>query len=169
MIRPATVADADRLAEIHITSWQAAYSGLLDADFLSGLSDEREARADQWRDWLATGSDGRLVLVAVADDTVVGFAHVGPAGDKDVDRSLAELYAMYLDPGCYRRGYGSELMEAVTDELRARGNAGACLWVMTDNAPARAFYERHGWEPDGKTSDLCLGITIPSMRYRVEL
>ena len=171
MIRPATVDDAERLADIHIASWQAAYTGLLDAAFLDGLSSEREERAGQWRDWLSTKSAGRLVLVAAsADDTVAGFAHVGPAGDKDLDaRSTAELYAMYLDPAYYRQGFGSELMGAVFEELRRRGLARACLWVMAENVAARAFYERHGWEPDGKTSDLCLGITIPSVRYRVAL
>ena len=76
---------------------------------------------------------------------------------------------MYLDPDHYRQGVGSELMDAAFQELRRRGADAAYLWVMTDNAPARAFYERHGWEPDGKASDLCLGITIPSMRYRVVL
>ena len=171
MIRPATVDDAERLADIHIASWQAAYAGLLDAEFLDGLSSERAQRTDQWRDWLATESDGRLVMVAAsADDGVVGFAHVGPAGDRDLDRrSTVELYAMYLDPAYYRRGFGSELMSAVFEEVRGRGKAEVCLWVMTDNAAARAFYEQHGWAPDGTTSDLCLGITIPSMRYRVEL
>ena len=170
MIRPATVDDAERLAEIHIQSWQAAYAGLLEADYLDGLSGQHEERAGQWRDWLAIDSRQRLVLVATDGDTVVGFAHAGPAGDKDLDaRHTAELYAMYLDPGHYRRGFGSELMTAVFEELRNRAAAGARLWVMTDNAPARAFYERHGWEPDGKESDLCLGITIPSMRYSVEL
>ena len=170
MIRRAVVDDAERLAEIHIASWQAAYAGLLDAEFLAGLGEQREQRTGQWQDWLGTESSDRAILVVVDDGSVIGFAHLGPAGDKDLDaRTVSELYAMYLDPARYRAGWGSKLMEAVFEEFRSRGVAEGSLWVMTDNAPARAFYERHSWEPDGKESDLCLGITIPSMRYRVRV
>lgn len=167
MIRPATPEDAPRLAEIHIASWQAAYRELLPADFLDGLSDELENRTDQWRDWLSVDSERRAVLVGVDGDEVVGFAHVGPSGDKDLKASeVGELYAMYLDPAHYRQGRGSELMEAAFDEMRGADFGEGALWVMTANTAARSFYERHGWQPDGKTADHCVGIAIPAVRYR---
>ncbi|MDH3606696.1 MAG: GNAT family N-acetyltransferase, partial [Acidimicrobiia bacterium] len=97
MIRQATSEDAARLADIHITSWQAAYADLLPTEFLDGLNAERERRTEQWQDWLGTDSSQRSVLVALHDDEVVGFAHTGPSGDKDL-KGAGELYAMYLDP-----------------------------------------------------------------------
>jgi GNAT superfamily N-acetyltransferase len=167
MIRPAAIEDAARLAEIHITSWQAAYADLLPAEFLEGLSDEVATRTEQWQDWLSTESPQRSVLVAVDADQIVGFAHLGPSGDKDLrPKEVGELYAMYLDPAHYRQGRGSELMTAVFDELRTGGFVGASLWVMTDNTAAQAFYEKAGWEADGAQTDHCLGITIPAVRYR---
>lgn len=170
MIRPAVAADAPRLAEIHISSWQAAYAGLLPAEYLDGLSDQAELRTAQWLDWLQIDSGKRQILVSVDDPDVVGFAHLGPSGDKDLTPSrVGELYAMYLDPARYRQGFGSELMEATFTHLRESGFEEGSLWVMTDNAAARSFYERHGWYADGTESDMCLGITIPSVRYRVKL
>lgn len=168
MIRAATSDDAARLADIHITSWKAAYAHLLPAEFLDGLSDQREQRTEQWEDWLSTDSAQRSVLVVVDGDQVVGFAHAGPSGDKDL-KGVGELYSMYLDPAQYRKGRGSELMKAVFEELRAAGFSRASLWVMTDNAAARAFYEKHGWGADGKASEMCLGIDIPAVRYQVAL
>ena len=76
---------------------------------------------------------------------------------------------MYLDPDRYRRGWGSELMTAVFDDLRASGFTEASLWVMTGNAGARTFYENAGWVADGAEDDHCLGITIPAVRYRAKL
>ncbi len=170
MIRSAAIEDAPRLAEIHITSWQAAYAELLPAEFLDGLSAERATRTEQWQDWLSTDSPKRSVLVVVDDEDVVGFAHLGPSGDKDLKpNEVGELYAMYLDPGRYRQGWGSALMTAVFDELRASGFSDASLWVMTGNASARAFYEQAGWEADGAETDQCLGITMPAVRYRAKL
>lgn len=167
MIRPAALDDASRLAEIHITSWQAAYADVLPAEFLDGLSTELGARTEQWQDWLSTESPQRSVLVVADGDDIVGFAHHGPSGDKDLKATeVGELYSMYLDPQRYRQGWGSELMTAVFDELRAGGFAGASLWVMTANTAARTFYERAGWEADGAKTDHCLGITIPAVRYR---
>jgi GNAT superfamily N-acetyltransferase len=167
MIRLAAFDDASRLAQIHITSWQAAYAELLPAEYLDGLSSEIVTRTEQWQDWLSTESPQRSVLVVVDADEIVGFAHIGPSGDKDLKaREVGELYAMYLDPTRYRQGWGSELMTAVFDQLRAGGFTGASLWVMTGNAAARAFYENAGWEADGAETDHCLGITVPAVRYR---
>ena len=170
MIRHATLEDAARLAEIHIASWQAAYQDLLPADFLAGLSNELESRTGQWQDWLGVASERRKVLVGVDGDRVVGFAHVGPSGDKDLKASqVGELYAMYLDPGHYRQGWGSQLMDAVFAEMRDSGFVEGALWVMTANDAARSFYEGHGWQPDGKTADHCVGIAIPAVRYRAKV
>ena len=170
MIRRAAFEDASRLAEIHITSWQAAYAELLPADFLDGLNDETAARVEQWQDWLSTESSQRSVLVVADGDEIVGFAHLGPSGDKDLEpKEVGELYSMYLDPARYRQGWGGELMAAVFDELRDGGFTGASLWVMTANTAAQAFYENAGWEADGAVTDHCLGITIPAVRYRASL
>jgi len=170
MIRPAVVQDAERLAEIHIASWQAAYAHLLPGEFLDGLGAELAARTAQWSDWLSTGSPQRTVLVVVDGEDIVGFAHLGPSGDKDLEsKVVGELYSMYLDPARYRQGWGSELMAAAFDALRAAGFAEGSLWVMTENASARAFYENAGWEADGAKTDHCLGITIPAVRYRSAL
>ena len=167
MIRPAALEDASRLAEIHIMSWQAAYADLLPADFLAGLTDETAARTEQWQDWLGTDSPQRSVLVVTDGDEIVGFAHLGPSGDKDLKpREVGEVYSMYLDPARYRQGWGGELMAAVFDELRAGGFTGASLWVMTGHTAAQAFYEKAGWEADGAVTDHCLGITIPAVRYQ---
>ncbi|NNC92792.1 MAG: GNAT family N-acetyltransferase [Acidimicrobiia bacterium] len=170
MIRSAVFEDASRLAEIHIASWQAAYAEILPADFLDGLSDETATRTAQWQDWLSIESPRRSVLVVADGDDIVGFAHLGPSGDKDLKpNEVGELYSMYLDPARYRRGWGGELMTAVFEELRAGSFTAASLWVMTANTAAQAFYEQAGWEADGAESDHCLGITIPAVRFRASL
>jgi ribosomal protein S18 acetylase RimI-like enzyme len=167
MIRAAAFEDASRLAEIHIASWQAAYAAILPADFLDGLSDETATRTEQWQDWLSTESPRRSVLVVADGDGIVGFAHLGPSGDKDLKpKDVGELYSMYLDPGRFRQGWGGELMTAVFDELRAGGFTRASLWVMSANTAAQAFYEQAGWEADGAETDHCLGIAIPAVRYQ---
>lgn len=47
-IRPATPAGARVIAEVHVSSWQAAYVGQVPQEFLDGMS--VEAREFVWRD-----------------------------------------------------------------------------------------------------------------------
>ena len=102
---------------------------------LDGLTvDEREAR---WHDRLGHGSS--LILVAVEDERVVGFCAV----------SGAEIGALYVDPGLWRRGAGSALLAETLARLRRRGVRAVELWVFRDNQDAVAFYERHGFALDG--------------------
>ncbi len=77
-----------------------------------------------------------------------------------------QLYAMYLDPSRHRQGWGSQLLEAVSEDLRRSGFTTASLWVMTDNTNARAFYEQAGWAADGKVTEMCLSVDIPAVRYQ---
>ncbi len=169
MIRHAEITDGERIAEIHIASWKKAYAGLLPDDYLAGLDGELGQRAAQWEDWLSKDSDHRLILVAEQDDELVGFAHAGPAGDKDLDGKAGEIYAIYLDPASRGEGWGSRLMSATQEYLQAAGFDQAALWVMTGNQPARDFYEHLGWVNDGSEKDECMGLPVPAVRYRRRL
>ena len=101
-IRDATVADAQAIGEVHVRSWQAAYAGLIPADFLAGLS--VQARAASWARLIA---DGGSVLVAEDDGVIVGFAAYGPG----------RLFALYLLPEQWGRGLGRALHDRVVEEL----------------------------------------------------
>lgn len=167
-IREATSKDAPRLAEIHVRSWQAAYRGQLDDDYLDGLDVQgrleqhrrslEEPRAN-WRTWLA--EDG---------GRVVGFAVTGPSEDADAERTTAEVYAIYLEPARVGTGLGRDLFAHVVDDLRERGFVSATLWVLETNERARRFYETAGWKPDGTiTSERVDCEMRPTVRYRTTL
>lgn len=50
------------------------------------------------------------------------------------------LDALYVEPAAQRSGVGTALLEVAL----ARRPRGFALWVFESNAPARAFYRRHG-------------------------
>jgi ribosomal protein S18 acetylase RimI-like enzyme len=167
-IRPATPKDAQRLAEIHVSAWQAAYRGQLDDEYLDGLKvDDRleqhrrslkEQRAD-WRTWLA--EDG---------GRVVGFAVTGPSEDADAERTTAEVYAIYLEPERVGTGLGRDLFSHAVTDLRERGFDVITLWVLETNERARRFYEAAGWKPDGTITTERVDCEMrPTVRYRTTL
>ena len=118
LLRPATGADAEAVATVHLRSRAAAAMP-------PGIHTDDEVRG-----WLA----GRIavddVWVAEDDGLVVGYARFTPTW-------LDDLYVLPTYAG---RGVGSALLDVV----KARRPDGFCLWVFAMNAPARAFYARHG-------------------------
>ena len=85
-LRSAAPPDAGDVARVHVRSWQAAYRGLLPADFLAGL---------QPTDWAAGYTfDAQDPVTTVAVDSrsgIVGFATMSIT-------PIGRLMAMYVDP-----------------------------------------------------------------------
>lgn len=165
-VRVAVPGDAESISRVHVLSWQAAYAGLLPADFLASLSVER--RLHWWSQELVDPHipETRSFVLDVAG-SVVGFANVGPCRD-DEDRRTPEqweLHAIYLLPEHWGAGHGSLLLgtalSAVPGTVRD-----VSLWVMERNERARAFYERHGFHGDGATREHHLGgQPVTAVRY----
>ena len=140
-IRAARPDDALGVAKVHVRSWQAAYKGLLPADYLDSLrADERASRYD----FSAADPMTPFTLVAVDGDLIRGFATVGASPDSHAGET-GELMALYVDPDGWRTGIGRALIDRARGELHRRGFADAVLWVLDGNVRAEAFYENDGW------------------------
>ena len=127
VIRRATVADVDAVAELEATclGMDAWSRGLVE----QGIADA-----------LPTVS----YLVAEVDGTVVGHAVASAAGD------VAELQRIAVEPAHRRTGLASLLLAAVERQAVAGGAERLLLEVREDNAVARAFYEAHGFREVGR-------------------
>ena len=157
-IREAVPGDAEAIGRVRHASWQVAYSGLVPADYLAGLS----------VDGFVLSARRMVVLVAEVGGVVCGFASVGPSRDDDeAEGSVGELYAIYLDPAVWRLGIGSRLQEVALERLREAGYTEATLWVLATNGASRAFYEHTGWRHDGGVSGFEAGAEVlDETRYR---
>jgi GNAT superfamily N-acetyltransferase len=170
-IRRALPDDAVGVATVHVRSWQAAYRGLLPELYLDQL--DVEARRVGWAetiaeaDWPRTGT----LIATEANSNVVGFAHIGPARDDEVDpASVGELAAIYLLPEVWGSGVGRRLMAAAVNVLRDAAFAEAILWVLEGNDRAQRFYEIGGWQLDGAVKDVVIAETsLTEVRYRLIL
>jgi GNAT superfamily N-acetyltransferase len=166
-VRPATVADADEIAAVHVRSWQAAYRGLMPQEYLDGL--DPALRAERWRRNLAAADWSRSgVLVVTAGAGIAGFAGYWPTRDEDDDPArTGEVTAIYLHPHAWGQGLGRQLMTATLQNLAGAGYRDATLWVLRDNVRARRFYAGAGWAGDGaaKTDDSD-GFPLLEVRYR---
>lgn len=143
-VRGAHEEDGRAIAEVHVASWRAAYVGLLPRAVLAGLS--VEARTARWTQLLT--DDRHQVVVAESEGRVVGFGHVGPGSDADLQPTTGQLITLYVAPGCWGSGVGRAVHDAAFERLARRGVDRAVLWVLSTNVRARRFYEHLGWERD---------------------
>ena len=166
-IRTAQIHDAAEIARIHVRTWQAAYRGQLPDAYLKSLDAEIEQRTTRWERSIANAPPRRQrQLLALDGDRIVGFVTFGPSDDEP-DPEVGELYAIYVDPGSWDRGFGRELFAAAERGLADAGFAAATLWVLETNARARRFYEAAGWAADGATRTERRGeVELHEVRYR---
>jgi GNAT superfamily N-acetyltransferase len=136
------------------------------ADFLATLS--VDARQMAWQSLLESNVDDRSpAWIAERGGRPIGYVVAGPPRDEDLSTRAAEIYAIYVYPEDWRTGAGRALLNAATAELAARGAETLVLWVLEGNAPARAFYETMGWNPDGGRQELDMGgFKTFEVRYR---
>jgi ribosomal protein S18 acetylase RimI-like enzyme len=164
LVRRATAEDAATLAAVEVTSWWAAYRGLMPDAFLDRLS--LEEKTESWRrNLLKHEASGRKrVLVAVRDGEVIGFVRVGSVWDEG---EVGLVYLLYVLPAYWGCGVGATLMSAAMSELQDLGMQEAILWVLRANERARRFYEGLGWRQDGGTSSEDYGgVVLEALRYR---
>lgn len=128
-LRPADMADAAGIAEVHRLS-RASYYGVP-----PGPAGERDG---MWRELL--GQPGRSTLVAESASGTRGFMSSitldGP------DREL-ELTALYVLPDDFGSGVGAALHAEFRQELGTCRNGRLEVWA--GNRRAIDFYVRRGW------------------------
>ena len=95
------------------------------------------------------------VLVACANDQIVGFATTSPSADPDADEAAdGSLDELAIDPPARRRGHGSRLLHAAVDTLRADGFRYGRCWVTTQDDEVRRFLTAAGWAADGASREI---------------
>lgn len=170
-IRRARVADASRIAEIHIAAWRAAYRGIMADEVLDRLDHERITA--NWARNLGDETNRMISFVAVfaasnsgasesagsrtggedgSEGPIAGFGGVCPPRDSSevLDRlpdasNLGQLAFINFHPETFGTGAASVLIRALEAALRDAGFAQAYLMVAEGNDRAMRFYEKHGW------------------------
>lgn len=143
MIRPATINDVSRIAEILIFAKRTAYRPIFQNDRVSFNDMQVVPLAAA----LCQGS--ALDSIVVYDDGIVkGMMNYGKPVDSD-DNGGLQLYELYVDPFFQGGGIGGALMRHLLDAARCQKAGRVHLWVLEKNHKARAFYENFGFLHDG--------------------
>jgi ribosomal protein S18 acetylase RimI-like enzyme len=136
--------DALGIAETHVRTWQAAYQGIVPAEYLDSLS--VVTREAAWRESIIRGTPE--ILVAREQAAVSGFVAYGACRDEGVSTSQGEIWAIYVTPSLWSRGIGRRLWLAARERLTQQDYQRVSLWVLAENVRAIRFYRAAGFSPD---------------------
>jgi ribosomal protein S18 acetylase RimI-like enzyme len=167
-VRQATIADARRIAQIHVETWRAAYRGQMPDAVLDNLDVEK--RAAFWNTHLTSQPSG--TFVAELKREVIGFCDLIPSRDTDSNpNEVGEIAAIYVQPGFWRKGAGAALCRYSLRAARLQKYNSVTLWVLTSNVPARNFYETMGFSLDGATKidQSFQNHELHEVRYQISL
>ncbi|GIU47800.1 hypothetical protein TUM4438_27780 [Shewanella sairae] len=102
-IRPATIEDISDIANIHVSSWQSAFDGLMPKGYIDSYTVSK--RKAEWRQTIETNAE--TIYVAVTQNQVVGFlSYFLKLNSSDT----IELSKLYLCPSIYGKGLGKRLL-----------------------------------------------------------
>jgi GNAT superfamily N-acetyltransferase len=162
-VRPARPGEAPDIARVQAVAWRTAYREVLPPELLDTWDEPAAAQA--WRAAVESPpTPAHLVLVALEQETVVGFTAVGPAELADGEGAdpaspTSEVSTLLVEPRWGRRGHGSRLLSAVVDLARSQGVRRLRTWLPETDQVSAAFLESAGWEPDGWARTLDTGGT----------
>jgi putative acetyltransferase len=133
-IRPAIVADAIAIIDLHFAAVHQTASSFYPPEVLNSWSTQPdETRYDHIR--RALEKEEELFVVAEDASGVIGFGSIVPL--------LQELRAVYVHPRAGRRGVGSAILRCLEQLAIERG----VLQLHLDaSINAEAFYRRAGYE-----------------------
>lgn len=141
IIRNKKESDIESLAKVHYESWITTYKGIVPDSYLDSLS--LESYIEKHHMFNAP------CIVAEVDGKVVGFLMYSKDKDEDTSDKCGEIMVIYLLQEYQHKGIGTLLMNEAEKRMKSEFDQ-LSLWVLEDNIPTVKFYEKMGFEKDGK-------------------
>jgi ribosomal protein S18 acetylase RimI-like enzyme len=162
MVRPAHQADVSGIQDVADRTWHETYDDILGSEVVDEVIDEwyvDEAIEE------GVSHEAQDFVVAVDDDTVVGYAHAGP----HPPRRVHQLYRIYVHPDYWGQGIGKALLADIEQALYDRDVSSYEVEVFASNERAVGFYEATGFEQVESDETEFKGVGVTELIFRKRL
>lgn len=145
-IRKATIADAEKIAQVHTASWQTTYCNILPAAFLASIPNAKKAESFENE---IKRQEKELYCVHLGAE-LIGMFILQYHADR------CEIVALYLLAKYQHRSFGKKIMHFIKNSCKKQHLSEISLWVLEENLSAISFYQKEGFS----ASSLCKSLII---------
>ncbi|SDG87186.1 GNAT family N-acetyltransferase [Chitinophaga filiformis] len=135
---------------MQIISMQAAHWEQVKTIYESGIATGNatfQTSAPSWEEWDKAHIQ-HCRLVAVENDTVLGWAALTPVSGRCVYAGVAEV-SVYVAEAARGKGTGSKLMQALISESEGNGFWTLQAGIFPENTASIRLHEQHGFRQVG--------------------
>lgn len=160
-IREAKPKDFARVAAMHYPTWRQSWNGIVASHVLDMIGTPKTWVDFQYPTTLKRGGWG--MWMAESRGKLIGMMLLGP----DLSNpDHVQIDALYVADDNQRNGIGHLLLERA---LNTYPDNDMILWCANKNQKARSFYEKQGFQLDGRTYvwKPLPGVTVPHVGYRL--
>lgn len=160
MIREAKIEDAGAIADIIVTTWQTAYTGIIDADHPGTM------RREKYVPIMEKNISDKLEVIFVyeEDGAVRGFI----SGKNPAEGYDCETVGFYILPEFQGRGVGTEMLRRMMEHFKEQGCRSMIVWTLL-GAENNFFYKNRSGVPLEKKDLEIGGRTYPGVGFVFEL
>lgn len=164
-VREATELDVRSIARVHVDTWRTTYKGIVSDKFLNDLSYNK--REEMWSKFIQDSAKNKKYIFVAEDENhgIIGFATGGIERESD-NRSLGELYAIYILKNYQNKGIGKLLFNTVKGKLEELKFRAMLIWVLESNNQACRFYEAMGGKKLKEQDIIIGGDTLREIAYK---
>ena len=141
-IRKVQPGDEANLAYIQTESWKAAFADILNQEVLIRCTNIDKA-TNMYKSLLDDNVGNGYIQFVDGDPHCIAW---WDAARDERFSGKAELICIHSLHDKWHRGYGSEMMKQVLNDIKSAGYSEVVLWVFKENKRAIAFYESFGFK-----------------------
>ncbi len=157
IVREATKADLNEIAQVHCQAMQETYHDLFSDQYLKSLDPDQFMHMPE--------ECAERTYIAINRDKIVGFVSFCEEDDQKLGH-IGEITAMYILKEYQGLGIGRYLIQHCFVDLYGIKNI--YIWTLSQNIKSIQFYHHFGFIEDGGKKDLTLqkGKSFPLSRMR---
>lgn len=136
-IREANAEDMELIANLYVMNWKKTYVGLLQDNFLNGLT--VNDGINKWQEYLT--KEKHRIFVAYENENFLGFSACKE--DEELKNCLY-LDSLHVSESSRGKGVGTKLINTVGSYAYIKGYEHMSICIVKGNDKAKRIYEKMG-------------------------
>ena len=160
-IKKPSIEDSKEIAALIKETWNMAYKGLIDDDYLKNLDVQKITER-----WEKRIEDNKDILIYEENNNILGVVEYG---ESETNKEHGEVLVLYVKPEQERKGIGTKLFNTAKQELLKNRYKSLDVWCLNKNTIGENFYAKNGGKKTKSRIYTVNGLDLNENLFEFEL